>query len=125
MLATITSIALDYATQRRLLFPSLVRHSRIFLLRWNWTDVTLVGLYLTDVTFCREGNPSHRNSPGNANKKLLNFNKYHKLARIVQDMQRFQVPPNLKDVPEAQEYIHFCLEKVKDHGDLDDLYRRR
>ena len=42
------------------------------------------GLYLTDVTFCREGNPSHRASPINASKKLLNFNKYHKLARIVQ-----------------------------------------
>jgi hypothetical protein len=42
------------------------------------------GLYLTDVTFCREGNPSHRVSPLNNDKKLLNFNKYHKLARIVQ-----------------------------------------
>lgn len=42
------------------------------------------GLYLTDITFCREGNPSHRNSPKNPDKKLLNFNKYHKLARIVQ-----------------------------------------
>lgn len=83
------------------------------------------GLYLTDLTFCREGNPSHRPSPLAPNKKLLNFNKYHKLARIVQDLQRFQVPLNLKDVPEAQEYIHFCLEKAKDHGDLDDLYRRR
>lgn len=41
-------------------------------------------MYLTDVTFCREGNPSHRASPLNNNKKLLNFNKYYKLARIVQ-----------------------------------------
>lgn len=45
-----------------------------------------VGLYLTDITFCREGNPSHRTSPKSADKKLLNFNKYHKLARIVQGM---------------------------------------
>ena len=44
------------------------------------------GLYLTDITFCREGNPSHRASPKNPDKKLLNFNKYHKLARIVQGM---------------------------------------
>ena len=43
-----------------------------------------VGLYLTDVTFCREGNPNFRASPTNSSKKLLNFNKYHKLARIVQ-----------------------------------------
>lgn len=42
------------------------------------------GLYLTDLTFCREGNPSHRTSPKAPEKKLINFNKYHKLARIVQ-----------------------------------------
>lgn len=46
--------------------------------------VPFLGLYLTDVTFCREGNPSHRTSPVHPDKKLLNFNKYHKLARIVQ-----------------------------------------
>jgi son of sevenless-like protein len=46
--------------------------------------ISVTGLYLTDLTFCREGNPSHRASPSNPNKKLLNFNKYHKLARIVQ-----------------------------------------
>ena len=45
------------------------------------------GLYLTDITFCREGNPSHRTSPKAPEKKLLNFNKYHKLARIVQGMK--------------------------------------
>ena len=42
------------------------------------------GLYLTDLTFCREGNPSTRPSPIAPEKKLINFNKYHKLARIVQ-----------------------------------------
>ncbi|KAF7980492.1 hypothetical protein HWV62_37988 [Athelia sp. TMB] len=47
--------------------------------------VPFLGLYLTDVTFCREGNPSHRPAPSNPDKKLLNFNKYHKLARIVQE----------------------------------------
>ena len=48
---------------------------------------TYPGLYLTDITFCREGNPSHRTSPKAPEKKLLNFNKYHKLARIVQGMK--------------------------------------
>lgn len=46
--------------------------------------ILIIGLYLTDLTFCREGNPSHRASPMNPSIKLLNFNKYHKLARIVQ-----------------------------------------
>ncbi|PPQ76387.1 hypothetical protein CVT26_015376 [Gymnopilus dilepis] len=86
--------------------------------------VPFLGLYLTDVTFCREGNPSHRASPTDPSKKLLNFNKYHKLARIVQDMQRFQAPYNLKAIPEVQEYLNVCFEKSKHHGDLQDLYRR-
>ncbi|KAG2051523.1 ras GEF [Suillus hirtellus] len=86
--------------------------------------VPFLGLYLTDVTFCREGNPSYRESPNAPGKKLLNFNKYHKLARIVQDMQRFQVPYNLKKIPEVQEYLQMAFEKSKHHGDLQDLYRR-
>ncbi|KAH9480309.1 Cell division control protein 25 [Psilocybe cubensis] len=86
--------------------------------------VPFLGLYLTDVTFCREGNPSHRASPTDPSKKLLNFNKYHKLARIVQDMQRFQAPYNLKAIPEVQEYLNVAFEKSKHHGDLQDLYRR-
>ncbi|KAG6891672.1 hypothetical protein C0992_012721 [Termitomyces sp. T32_za158] len=86
--------------------------------------VPFLGLYLTDLTFCREGNPSHRTSPVNPNKKLLNFNKYHKLARIVQDMQRFQVPYNLKAIPEVQEYLNVAFENSRHHGDLQDLYRR-
>jgi len=86
--------------------------------------VPFLGLYLTDVTFCREGNPSHRASPLNVNKKLLNFNKYHKLARIVQDMQRFQVAYHLKAIPEVQEYLNVAFDNSKYHGDLQDLYRR-
>ncbi|KAJ3932512.1 MAG: ras guanine nucleotide exchange factor domain-containing protein [Lentinula lateritia] len=89
--------------------------------------VPFLGLYLTDVTFCREGNPSHRNSPLNPDKKLLNFNKYHKLARIVQGlsyMQRFQVPYQLKDISEAQEYLAQVFQASQRKGDLQDLYRR-
>ncbi|KAI0917354.1 hypothetical protein AcW1_007436 [Taiwanofungus camphoratus] len=86
--------------------------------------VPFLGLYLTDVTFCREGNPSYRASPKSPDKKLLNFNKYHKLARIVQDMQRFQVPYNLKQIPEVQEYLRDAFEKSRHRGDLQDLYRR-
>ncbi|KAA1469900.1 ras GEF [Dentipellis sp. KUC8613] len=86
--------------------------------------VPFLGLYLTDVTFCREGNPSYRASPTAPEKKLLNFNKYHKMARIVQDMQRFQVPYKLKEIPEVQAYLNDAFEKSKHHGDLQDLYRR-
>ncbi|KZV73767.1 ras GEF [Peniophora sp. CONT] len=86
--------------------------------------VPFLGLYLTDLTFCREGNPSTRASPLAPDKKLINFNKYHKMARIVQDMQRFQVPYTLKEIPEVQAYLADAFERSKHHGDLQDLYRR-
>ncbi|KAJ2986474.1 hypothetical protein NUW54_g9753 [Trametes sanguinea] len=63
-------------------------------------------------------------SPKAPEKKLINFNKYHKLARIVQDMQRFQVPYNLKEIPEVQVYLRDAFEKSQRQGDLQDLYRR-
>ncbi|KAI0304490.1 ras guanine nucleotide exchange factor domain-containing protein [Multifurca ochricompacta] len=86
--------------------------------------VPFLGLYLTDITFCREGNPSHRKSPLVADKKLINFSKYHKMARIIQDIQRFQVHYMLKEVPEIQDFLNDAFEKSKHHGDLQDLYRR-
>jgi len=46
------------------------------------------------------------------------------MARIVQDMQRFQVPYTLKAIPEVQAYLNDAFENSKHHGDLQDLYRR-
>lgn len=40
-------------------------------------------------------------------------------------MQRFQVPYNLKAIPEVQEYLNVAFENSRHHGDLQDLYRRR
>ncbi|KIJ54556.1 hypothetical protein M422DRAFT_24504 [Sphaerobolus stellatus SS14] len=88
--------------------------------------VPFMGLYLTDITFCREGNPSYRASPRDPARQLINFNKYHKMARIVQDMQRFQVGYGLKEIGEVQGYLLGVLEGVgvRNGGDLGDLYRR-
>lgn len=86
--------------------------------------VPFLGLYLTDVTFCREGNTSHRTSPLATDKKLINFSKYHKMARIVRDIQRFQVHYVLKEISEVQDFLNDAFERSKHHGDLQDLYRR-
>jgi son of sevenless-like protein len=77
-----------------------------------------------------------------SDKKLINFSKYHKMARIVQgivthhsekrmseslfsDIQRFQVHYSLKEIPEVQDFLNDAFERSKHHGDLQDLYRRR
>ncbi|KAG9103004.1 hypothetical protein FRC06_000499 [Ceratobasidium sp. 370] len=87
--------------------------------------VPFLGLYLTDVTFCREGNPDKRISPYDNSRTLLNFDKYRRLAAIADDVKRFQVPYNLIEIPEVQKYLEFSFEKAKKNGnDLHDLYRR-
>ena len=40
-------------------------------------------------------------------------------------MQRFQVPYNLKEIPEVQSYLTAQFDNSKNAGDLQDLYRRR
>ncbi|KAJ3520296.1 hypothetical protein NMY22_g12819 [Coprinellus aureogranulatus] len=80
-------------------------------------------LYLTDVTLCCEDS-SHRPSPRNPAKELINLDKYRKLAGIVQDMQRFQCRYNLEPVPEVQHYLTVVFEATRNHSDLQDLYRR-
>ncbi|KDN45332.1 hypothetical protein RSAG8_04919, partial [Rhizoctonia solani AG-8 WAC10335] len=87
--------------------------------------VPFLGLYLTDVTFCREGNPDKRVSPYDATRTLVNFDKYRRLAAIAEDVKRFQAPYNLIEIPEVQKYLEYAFEKVKKSGnDLHDLYRR-
>ncbi|CAE6464240.1 unnamed protein product [Rhizoctonia solani] len=87
--------------------------------------VPFLGLYLTDVTFCREGNPDKRVSPYDPTRTLLNFDKYRRLAAIAEDVQRFQTPYNLIEIPEVQKYLDYAFERVKKSGnDLHDLYRR-
>lgn len=85
-----------------------------------------VGLFLTDLTFCHEGNPATRPSPQDPQKRLLNFDKYVKMSRIIGDLQRFQMPYTLLEVQECQAYLHKVLAGVQQAGagGAEDLYRR-
>lgn len=86
-----------------------------------------LGLFLTDLTFCHEGNAATRPSPSDPQKRLLNFDKYIKMSRIIGDLQRFQVPYNLMEVPEIQNFLRAVLADVQGGGGgmtTDDLYRR-
>ncbi|GAC96461.1 hypothetical protein PHSY_004041 [Pseudozyma hubeiensis SY62] len=89
--------------------------------------IPFLGLFLTDLTFCHEGNAATRPCPSNPEKKLLNFDKYVKISRIVGEVQRFQVPYNLVEVPEMQRFLRSALEDVQGAQGgrgADDLYRR-
>lgn len=97
---------------------------------------------------CSEGNPAERPSPVDPTLRLINFDRYQvrrsssslslspslisladplppsrsqKMARIVGDLQRFQVPYNLVEVPEIQSLLSRALEGLAHGGDATSL----
>ncbi|KAI0237522.1 hypothetical protein L0F63_007379 [Massospora cicadina] len=67
-----------------------------------------LGVYLTDLTFADEGNPTYRPSPQGSS-PIINFSKCQRIARIIQEIQRFQVPYNLIEVVELQTQLHLLF----------------
>jgi len=61
---------------------------------------------------------------GSTSRRLINFDKYVKTVRIIQEMQKFQRPYNLVEVPELQEYLKEKFENSKSGGNPDVLYRQ-
>ncbi|KAI8976070.1 ras guanine nucleotide exchange factor domain-containing protein [Pilobolus umbonatus] len=70
-----------------------------------------LGVYLTDITFIDDGNSDHRLSP--AGQKLINFDKYMKTTRVLNEIDQFQVPYKLLGVEEIYNYIIQTLETVE------------
>ncbi|SCZ94149.1 BZ3501_MvSof-1269-A2-R1_Chr1-3g01217 [Microbotryum saponariae] len=83
-----------------------------------------VGLFLTDITMCSEGNPPFRPSPLDSSLRLINFDRFQKMSRIVGDLQRFQVPYNFVMVPELQTLLTRALNDLTHGGDAASLYRQ-
>ena len=75
-----------------------------------------VGIFLTDLTFVDAGNPLKRRLSGsrpNRPKSVINFDRHAKTARIISELQRFQVPYQLQEVPELQAWIQDQLVRVR------------
>jgi son of sevenless-like protein len=82
-----------------------------------------LGIVLSDVTFCSDGNPSTRRSPLAPDKQLINLAKYNGLWRIVADVRRFQAPFALAEVPEVQIFLSKVFAE-KDSTSIEHLYRK-
>ncbi|KAI9226183.1 MAG: ras guanine nucleotide exchange factor domain-containing protein, partial [Piptocephalis tieghemiana] len=76
-----------------------------------------LGLFLTDLVFIADGNPDTRPI------LLINFDKYVKAVRVVQEVQKYQVPHRYQALPELQEYLCERMESSKSGGDPQELYR--
>ncbi|KAL4951093.1 ras guanine nucleotide exchange factor domain-containing protein [Aspergillus filifer] len=86
-----------------------------------------VGTYLTDLTFVDHGNQAVRNlSTDEGDMSVINFDKHVKTARIISELQRFQIPYRLTEVPELQAWMQSELIRVRSNGEksLQTFYRR-
>lgn len=86
-----------------------------------------VGTYLTDLTFVDHGNQALRNLPTDEGEMaVINFDKHVKTARIISELQRFQIPYRLSEVPELQAWMQNELVRVRSNGEksLQTFYRR-
>jgi len=88
-----------------------------------------VGTYLTDLTFVDVGNQTTRQLPGHGPEgglSVINFDKHMKTAKIISELQRFQIPYRLTEVPELQTWMQDQLVRVRSsaQSNVQNYYRR-
>ncbi|KAK1773856.1 ras guanine nucleotide exchange factor domain-containing protein [Copromyces sp. CBS 386.78] len=71
-----------------------------------------VGMFLTDLTFVDAGNPSKKTT--DMGLTVINFDKHTKTAKCIGELQRFQIPYRLTEVPDFQEWILSQIEKARE-----------
>lgn len=88
-----------------------------------------VGTYLTDLTFVDVGNQTTRQLPSEGveeSKSVVNFDKHMKTAKIISELQRFQIPYRFAEIPELQTWMQDQLVRVRtsDECNMANHYRR-
>ena len=88
-----------------------------------------VGTYLTDLTFVDVGNQTTRQLPGEGltdSRPVINFDKHVKTAKIISELQRFQIPYRFTEIPELQTWMQDQLVRVRtsDGCNMTNHYRR-
>ncbi|KFH41732.1 Ras guanine nucleotide exchange factor A-like protein [Hapsidospora chrysogenum ATCC 11550] len=81
-----------------------------------------LGMYLTDLTFVDIGNPATKQmSHGNETEDqrasgltVVNFDKHTRTAKIIGELQRFQIPYRLTEVPDLQDWLSAQINRVRD-----------
>ncbi|KAF2117610.1 ras guanine-nucleotide exchange protein Cdc25p [Lophiotrema nucula] len=116
-LKTITDVGRNYAVLRQRL------HNHVA------PCIPFVGIYLTDLTFVDVGNGTTRQLPGEAGQdgvSVINFDKHMKTAKIIGQLQSFQVPYRLAAVPEMQDWMEAQIQRVRgsDQANVQSYYRR-
>ncbi|KAG8417777.1 Ras guanine nucleotide exchange factor bud5 [Metarhizium acridum] len=94
-----------------------------------------LGMYLTDLTFVDIGNPATKQmslgtdgeEDGSGGLTVVNFDKHTRTAKIIGELQRFQIPYRLMEVPEMQDWINAQIRRVRegDQGNVQVTYYRK
>ncbi|KAF3931814.1 hypothetical protein ABW19_dt0200874 [Dactylella cylindrospora] len=87
-----------------------------------------LGTYLTDLTFADDGNPDKRAFPDEDPKSpsAINIDKYQRITKMILELQNFQVPYPIQEVPELQYWIEYQMKLLRESGfgDVQKLYRQ-
>lgn len=116
-LKTITDVGRNYAVLRQRLHDHVA------------PCIPFVGIYLTDLTFIDVGNGTTRQLPGESGRdgvSVINFDKHMKTAKIIGQLQSFQVPYRLAAIPEMQDWMEAQIQRVRlsDESNVSSYYRR-
>ncbi|KAJ9142586.1 Ras GEF [Coniochaeta hoffmannii] len=71
-----------------------------------------LGMFLTDLTFVDIGNPATKTNDNGMT--LVNFDKHTRTAKIIGELQRFQIPYRLTEVPDLQEWLQYQITRVRE-----------
>lgn len=94
-----------------------------------------LGMYLTDLTFVDIGNPATKQmslgtegaEDGSGGLTVVNFDKHTRTAKIIGELQRFQIPYRLTELPDMQDWITSQIGHVRqnDQGNVQVSYYRK
>ncbi|KAK7438538.1 hypothetical protein CaCOL14_011831 [Colletotrichum acutatum] len=95
-----------------------------------------LGMFLTDLTFVDIGNPATKQIPtlggdgceeNGGGLTVVNFDKHTRTAKIIGELQRFQIPYRLTEIPEMQDWMAAQIVRVResDQGNVQVSYYRK
>ncbi|KAI0407860.1 ras guanine nucleotide exchange factor domain-containing protein [Xylaria palmicola] len=93
--------------------------------------IPFLGMFLTDLTFVDIGNPATKQLPSvgllGQGMTVINFDKHSRTAKIIGDLQRFQLPYRLTEIPDMQEWLQAQITRMKelDQGNVQVSYYRK
>ena len=80
--------------------------------------IPFMGMYLTDLTFVDHGNQATRElSQEHGSIPVINLDKHMRTAKIISDIQRFQIPYRFAEISELQTWMQDQLIRVRSDGE--------